>query len=287
MRQLKIKNRLDSQNNSNTVLISVISTMRCAESLFLIFALFATSPAIAAYEVVDNFESYTTGTSSFPGSTAFTTNGGPWQTRDIYGDTNSSLCGIQTAAPTGKYLYFGEGNSAVTRSAYRAVTNIAEGAKGIYYFQIYTTDGTPDASYGLSDQAVATAAGFGDFEVQVRLYDADGGGAPFNLVGRNGGADVTLASGLAINTWYDIWLVIDNSVDTYDVYYGTSGDPEVMGTKVGSGLGFRNGTAANDLVTFMTMDDAGTILARGAGRLDNIYYSPAQSSGGGAVYRFK
>lgn len=242
--------------------------------LFFVSVLFATSSATASYVLIDNFESYSLGNSGSTGSDAFASKGGPWQPRDISGDVSSSLLGINA----GKYLYFAEAGS--TRSGYRAVTPIAQGARGIYYFQVQTTDATPYASYGLSDQATATVAGYADLEAYVTLYDADGAGVSgFNLVGRDGGADVTLASGLANNTWYDIWLVVDNAADTYDVYFGATGDPEVMGVKVGSGLAFRNGTAANDLGTFMTMDDDGSISLRASGRLDNIYYSPVVRKG--------
>ena len=65
---------------------------------------------------------------------------------------------------------------------------------------------------------------------------------------------------------------MDNASDTYDVYFGTTGDPDILGTKVGTGLGFQNGAAANNLDTFMTLDDAGGISVRGSARLDNIYY---------------
>ena len=42
----------------------------------------------------------------------------------------------------------------------------------------------------------------------------------FALDARNGGAFTrTLASGLALNSWYNIWMVVNQSTDTYDLYH--------------------------------------------------------------------
>lgn len=249
--------------------------------LFLVGAVWAATPANAAFVTIDDFQSYPTGSANAGGSTAFTASGGPWQPRDSSG--NIAVSSIVTIQATGanKYLRFADDDSVNARSAYRAVTPIAEGARGIYYFQVYTGDSTPYASYGLSDLTTATStdSGFGDFEAYVTLRDLDGAGTPgFNLVGRGGGSDVTLtlASGLTTSTWYDIWLDIDNATDTYDVYFGTTGNPDVLGTKVGFGLGFRNGTAANKLVTFMTLDDAGSVSGKATTYLDNIRFSAVE-----------
>jgi hypothetical protein len=251
--------------------------LRAIRSVFALAMFMAVSgvgsrAGVAAYILVDDFQSYTTGNSNSGGSNAFTANGGPWRSRSDTGNiTGSGLIQIQNDGST-NHLAFGW--NAGTRAAYRAVPTIAEGDSAIYYFQIRSGDATPDMSYGLSDQAMATSAAFGDFEVQVALVD-DGNGSNglFKLVARPSSGLVDLATGLSVDTWYDIWLVVNNESDTYDVYFDTNvGDPNSLGALVGNDLTFRNGLASNDLVTFMTLDPpTGGNPADSQADLDDIY----------------
>lgn len=240
----------------------------------LAVALLAAGQSLAAFVLVDDFESYSTGNANGGGSTAFTGNGGPWQPRDSGGDIGGS--GLIRVENDGSTNHFAFGWNAGTRSAYLpSTTPIADGDSATYYFQVRTTDDTPDMSYGLSDEPTATGAGFGDFEAQVALVDdGDNGNGEFKLIARDG-ADgfVDLATGLVADTWYDIWLVVNNATDTYTVYMDANGgDPDALGSLVGQGLGFRNGPASNDLVTFMVLEPNGNPTDATA-HLDNIYYS--------------
>lgn len=218
------------------------------------------SPATAAFTLVEDFESYTVGTYN-GGSTAFVANGGPWQS------SNGGATGLVSIENDGDN-YLAWGWNAGVRGANRTAPTIADGDVGAYYFQISTTDATPDTSYGLSDLATGGLANFGDFEVQVALTYSAADGIRFGA--RNGGTFQQLVTGLSADTWYDVWVSVDNAADTYDVYFGTSGDPSILGSKVADDFGFRNGAASNDLVTFMTL--ANNHEDNNA-NLDNIYYS--------------
>ena len=225
----------------------------------MLVSLLGAQSAVAQYSLVEDFESYTLGTWNTP-----TTATAVW-TSNTGGGTG--LVAIESDGST-QHLAFGW--NAGQRGAWRATTPIAEGGSGTYYFQVRSEDATPDVSYGLSDAAAPT--GFGDFEVQVGLVDdGDGGNGVFNIIARNGGAFEVLDTGLMPNTWYDVWVVVDNLADTYDVYYGTTGDPSTLGTNIGSGLAFRNGVAANDLNRFWTLANGHEDLNA---HLDNIYHNP-------------
>lgn len=225
--------------------------------------------AQAGYVLIDDFESYTLGNFNDGGTDARAPDG-PWTARDGAGAlTGTGLVRVESDGST-QHLDFGW--NAGWRGAYRDVPDIAEGGAGTYYFQVRTRDDTPDASYGLTDEAVATGAGFSDFEAQVGLVDdGDGGNGMFNLIARNAGSFDTLVTGLSADTWYDVWIVANNAADTYSVFLGTTGSPNVLGTLVGSNLAFRNGTT-DPLTAFMTLanghDDA-------KADLDDIYYNPA------------
>ena len=68
---------------------------------------------------------------------------------------------------------------------------------------------TPTTTFGLGDQATTGAVNFGDFEAQLRIKQGTTAGT-FAIDARNGGAfSPTLASGLALNSWYNIWMVVN------------------------------------------------------------------------------
>lgn len=200
-----------------------------------------------AANLVDDFESYSVGNAHPGGSSAFELNGGPWTTNN---DSGTGLVAIQDNGST-QHLAVGWG--AGQRGATRTAPTIANGESGTYYFRIRTDDATPDVSYGLSDVASGDSFSYGEYEVQVALVN---NGGP-TLGARNGGTFQQLVTGLDANTWYDIWLVVDNDSDTYDAYYSTGGDPNgiATATKFADDFAFRNGPSDNDLVTFMTLSN--------------------------------
>ena len=239
--------------------------MKFSRTLVAILALVALSqpPARAAWIGQEDFESYTVASYN-GGSTAFVANGGPWESN--VGGTG--LVAIEEESAGGnKYLAHGWSNG--FRGANATVSPIAEGDSGSYYFQVRTEDETPDVSYGLSDVATGQLNSFSDFEAQVALTYSDTDGIRFGA--RNGGSfEIALATGLSVNTWYDVWIVADNAADTYDVYFGTTGDPNVLGAQVADDFVFRNGSDSNDLVTFMTLSNGHD---DNQANLDNISYN--------------
>lgn len=227
-----------------------------------VFAL-QSQPVAAQFALVDDFESYAVSTFS-PSNPTDSGSGPVWIPTAV-----TSFVAIQD---DGGNQHLALGWNSGRRGAYRDVPDIAEGASGMYYFQIRSLDTTPDISFGLSDLTAPTLVNggeFGDFEVQVVL--GNGLNGAFDLRARNGGSVVSLQSGLTANTWYDVWVAVDNSTDTYDVYFGTGGNPNVLGSLVGSDLGFRNGTASA-LTGFLTLFQSNN--GDRLGHVDNIYYSP-------------
>ncbi len=204
-------------------------------------------PGGGSVSVIDDFESYSVGNAHSGGSNAFELNGGPWTTNT---DGGSGLTAIEDNGSS-QHLAFGW--NAGQRGATRTGATIANGESGTYYFRIRTDDASPDVSYGLSDVPSGDAFSYGEFEVQIGLVNS---GGP-TLGARNGGVFEQLVTGLSANTWYDIWLVVDNDTDTYDAYYGTGGDPNgiASATKFADDFGYRNGPSSNDLLTFMTLSN--------------------------------
>ena len=98
---------------------------------------------------------------------------------------------------------------------------------------------------------------FADYEAQLRLRDGSRR-ARILIDARNGsGFSSVLASGLALNSWYNIWMVINQTTDTYDIYMNTGTGTATAGNKLNATpLAFRNGTTS-DLNTFMALGNNG------------------------------
>lgn len=241
--------------------------MKLTSALVAMLALLAIAQASvqAAWISEEDFESYTVASYN-GGSTAFVANGGPWESN--VGGTG--LVAIEEESPGGnKYLAHGWGSG--FRGANASVSPTAEGNSASYYFQIRTEDETPDVSYGISDMPTGLLNSFGDFEAQVALTYSDTEG--IRLGARNGGSfELSLVTGLSANTWYDVWIVADNAADTYDVYFGASGDPNALGALVANDFAFRNGTDSNDLVTFLTLSNR---HEDNQANVDNLSYNAA------------
>ncbi|MGJ8696777.1 MAG: hypothetical protein ACSHYF_10690 [Verrucomicrobiaceae bacterium] len=148
---------------------------------------------------------------------------------------------------------------------YTLPTPISEGSTATLFFRIRATapDGLVDWVVGSSDLTAPTI--WGDFEGYIRL--ADGGTAnDIDIDVRNGGG-FTEVGGAEPDVWINIWLVLNNTADTTDVYFNTI---PVAATSAGTtsftGGAFRNGTT-DGLITLLAINNrAGT-----TGYLDDIY----------------
>jgi hypothetical protein len=117
-----------------------------------------------------------------------------------------------------------------------------------------------NSGFGLSD--IAAPYTFSDFEVQITCVNGQ-------LNARNGNTFVPLGISLRERLWYNIWLVVDNASDTYDVYV-TSNENASEQHRVAENCVFRNsvnGPVANDLITFLTL----AVQNSGALAIDDIH----------------
>lgn len=182
---------------------------------------------------------------------------------------------------SGKTMFINPRNVQYRGNAYNplgASRQIADGQTGTLFFQIYHSNLLlSDLSVGLSDVAAPAVFGhatsFDNFEVQL-IFNASG------LVIRNGGSEqfannVTLQSG----TLYHIWLVANNSSDTFQVYVegGNLISPTLVETAGGvSTFSFRNGTS-EPLRTYLQMNNSATPPV-GDSFMDNLYIDPTAAN---------
>ncbi|WP_035613148.1 hypothetical protein [Haloferula sp. BvORR071] len=149
----------------------------------------------------------------------------------------------------------------LSKSLGASALQILNGNTGTLFFQMYCDTVAIDRSLGLSDMSVPT--GPGDFEAQLAPLTG-------NIRVRNGAATPDTNYDLPPQQWVNIWMVANNATDTVKVYIesplGQTGKIEL--TTVGGPYGFRNGAAANALLSlaFLKFEAAdGQIL------IDNIY----------------
>jgi hypothetical protein len=143
-------------------------------------------------------------------------------------------------------------------------------ATATLFFRVNSKTDVPNHNLGLGDVATTTAVNFGDFEAQVRLKQGTSAGT-FAIDARDaGGFSATLAGNLALNSWYNLWMVINQASDTYDVYMNTGGVDATAANKLNAApLKFRNGTTS-DLNTFLAL--AGAAPVDNGVRVDSITY---------------
>ena len=201
--------------------------------------------------LVDNFEGYGTGKLSDVAAP-------PW-TSAVNAASSNVLIG---AAEDNQYFAYFAPTSDVLRGGYREITAIDESSTASTLFlRFYTETDSFNNTFGLS--AASAPAAFNDMNVMMRVN------AGFFDV-RDGGA---FTPGVAIQsgTWYNVWAVIDQSADTFDVYLtsGLAGAAEA--DKVADDAAFRVGTADSLVNFFAAVQGYAGAPSANKVRLDDIY----------------
>lgn len=168
------------------------------------------SSAHAAWNKIDDFQSYSPGLVSALTGTNWATGGNNTTSSSqdaIVMDGASNKVLAKSLPPTAK------GFMSWSRLTLGSTQQIAEGQTGTFFLRFLPTSNTLNMAFGLSDvDAIATWA---DFRVNLLLITTSG----FQV--RNGSAFATIAP-FTPNTWYDLWLVVDNAADTYKIYWKPS-----------------------------------------------------------------
>ncbi len=108
------------------------------------------------------------------------------------------------------------------------------------FMRLYANHEDLDHSVGLADVPGAEINWFDDFEIQVAVTRNDTAGT-VDLKGRNAG-NVDFLALLNTGQWYNVWVVIDQTADVYDLYLTTGTAEATAADQVGFDLAFRNGT---------------------------------------------
>jgi uncharacterized delta-60 repeat protein len=214
---------------------------------------------IGGSQITDDFESYGTGAARDVASP-------PWDTK------GSGLVSVELAGGN-QFLSFGW-NSNQSRGASRSLGagTIDNGTTGVVAFDVRVDDNRGESFYGVAAGDPSTAqtqnrlAG-SNLRAFVGLVDDPANGT-MQLVVSDGtaGGQTVVRSGLSLNTWYAIQMVVDNATGTYNVF--------LDGTQVATGVNFRSGFPNADLDYFVVLgkgeDTSGSGGANLGGHLDNL-----------------
>lgn len=255
-----------------------------AKSLAVATILAVAPSAWAQFAIIDDFESYEVG-SAIDGQSDWraeaATNAG------ASGVTEDPLDAANRVLRIGPGGYSGErvGNRETIFS--NATTVVPQGETATLFFQVAWGDQDVDFSIGMTDVANPISDvifnTFDQYESQFRLGFAAG----FDAVSvRDGGSFRLLTDQVAEETWYDVWLVIDNQSDATEIFLQGGAFPEQTQLTYGSRteFGFRNGRGANDLVTLFIATGRNTDNTPpnptenlGPVFLDNLYISSGRN----------
>lgn len=247
--------------------------------LVAVAGLFSTAlPARAAFTLFDNFDSY---------NVAPLGGQGGWVTSATVGAQTNVVAGV---LPDQKAQVYGNSIPNYKALGALSIPNSSTAATVFFNFKMAAATTGNNFNFVLTDVATPTDTA-GTSEVQFN-FDATsvptGGTTTFRI--RNGGAFEfattagTIASEVVpvAGAEYRVWFVVNNSADNYQVYMqsddpttGLSGAPHQITTITGAGVtgsstfGFRNGVAANDLITANFGN--GAVAAANAVNYDDIY----------------
>lgn len=154
-----------------------------------------------------------------------------------------------------------------TAGSYRAtkgIPAIADGSIATVYQRFSYDNPEIDLVLGVSDEPVVDA--YPDYENGFRIYFQNNRPEAWSSGYKVVGEDF-----LQLDTWYELWMVIDNAADTVDVYLqGGSNYPRQ--TLLRAGMPFRNGTGGS-LVSYAVSYNSR--YCEGTFFLDDLYVDTA------------
>jgi hypothetical protein len=207
-------------------------------------------PGDFAYAIIEDFESHTLD-AAIAGQC------------DWGGDTTSaSEFSVRTDPdnPLNQVLHFNQGvNKEVFINS--PALRIPDNTTSTFFFRmrgLLAESGAADLWLRLSLSDAAAPFGFGDGETDLAFADDGAGNLTFGDAGS-----------LTEELWHGVWIVVDHASDTLDVYIQPEGGVQ---TQAAANQAFRNGSAANEIVSFMIKAaDNGGAGSNGDAWFDDFY----------------
>lgn len=214
-------------------------------ALLSALALGAASQVQAAYQAVDTFDGLSNGTIS--GQNGWVTNPA---------GSTTSVVAADPDFPANKVLQHTTAND-----LYKPLpAAIADASAGTFFLRFRVTDLANDVSFGLSAAAAPSFTDFNTFEVQPNITGTAGAfGSRDGTTPNPGGFGNRSLFSLTANVWYNLWLVVNTTTDTYRIFVQRDGDPAYSTqTEIVSPDGafnFRNASAVKAIQSFVILSN--------------------------------
>jgi hypothetical protein len=153
----------------------------------------------------------------------------------------------------------------------RKAINVPNSTTATLFFRM-RRGGQTNFSIGASDIA-APSTNFADYEAQLNIQDGTGTATPIDQLNARDAGTFRAIDTWADNTWYSVWMVLNNATDTFQVYMqgGALATQTLLDAGAQTSFGFRNGSAGNALVSFLLRTAANHT---GATLVDDVYIDP-------------
>ena len=211
--------------------------------------MFLVSACLTQAVLVDDFDNYSTGqidavTKGAWVSTANNTAApAPVSTMVIATDPTNAVNQVLKFEPTGGQCgLYGvlTGDEIITNNTTKTM-----------YLKFLITTSTSDMSFGLT--TLDAPYQFGDtFNAQCALING-------TFRARNGGATSGSLATITPNTWYYMWVVVNNTANTYDIYLKTTAEAATTADRIAQNYAFRTNTPDGDIDRFFVMSQLATV----------------------------
>lgn len=239
-------------------MITFISSCFAVAIVMALLALaYFAQDAGAVFVQLDSFETYSQG-SNIDGQGGWSTGTQMNFSATVVADPSNAANNVLQLANTG-----GTGRVFNDFQASRSGLSIATGTTGTIFARFRSSSGGVDVAFGSSDLPQATlfadagsGSRFDNYEAYGRLQN---NGTEYQVRDGNGfttGAPLSIS----VDTWYNLWLVTDNTAATYKAYVQGPGDANPVqylgGTATGD-FAFRGGGAPHgSLISYLIDSNA-------------------------------
>ncbi len=230
--------------------------------------------AIKINGLIDNFDGYDNSSTTNLGSTPNNLTGDVWV--GVFDGTGAARIVDESGSNQAAEIFGVDngwrGMKTDLGSSFDKDYSLADGETATYFFQFNPTSNVEgsvsgfDCMFGLTDSVdtIDMNNAWQDFAV-MPFFIGNADGTADLKISKEGQADIEIISNATLDTWYNVWLVVDNASKLVDVYTSTGTADGVLGADDAT---YRNSLGAGALEAFGFVQGTNkwnTVL------LDNLY----------------
>ena len=127
------------------------------------------------------------------------------------------------------------------------------------FFRVYSENAKENSLIGLADDGDTSPDSYGDMDAYIQFVDG-------YMYARNGSSGVHIWDNPPVPGWFNVWIVVNASAHTYDVYANTGTENATSSDLLANDYAFRSATGSN-IVSFANVYGSGLMF-------DDVYITP-------------